>query len=188
MTFDIAYSKVLGHEGEYSNDTDDRGGETYKGISRKYWPVWNGWPIIDTLKSDVSFPKNIKNDMRVQAYVKDFYRIEFWNKLLCDDMPDEIKFELFDTAVNQGHKAAGEHLQNALNLLNVNGTKWPDLVVDGGIGQKTLAIARGCLYKKELANTMNILQGAYYIELCKRDKSQEKFFRGWLINRVTWIV
>ncbi len=45
-----AYKKVLNNEGIYSNDPDDAGGETYKGISRKANPNWDGWISIDAIK------------------------------------------------------------------------------------------------------------------------------------------
>ena len=41
--FRLAYKKIEAAEGGYVNDPDDKGGETYKGISRKANPDWNGW-------------------------------------------------------------------------------------------------------------------------------------------------
>jgi hypothetical protein len=35
-------------------------------------------------------------------------------------------------------------------------------------------------YPKCLEKTLNILQGARYVEICKNNPSQEAFFRGWL--------
>ncbi len=37
--YDKAFSKVMGHEGGYSHDSDDPGGETYRGIARNRWPL-----------------------------------------------------------------------------------------------------------------------------------------------------
>lgn len=51
--FKIALDKVLSREGGYINDPDDKGGETYKGISRKYNPDWKGWRIIDNTKKNI---------------------------------------------------------------------------------------------------------------------------------------
>ena len=41
---------VLKHEGGYANVSGDLGGETYRGISRKNFPSWNGWEIVDEKK------------------------------------------------------------------------------------------------------------------------------------------
>lgn len=36
--FQESFRIAMGHEGGYSKDPDDAGGETYKGISRKFNP------------------------------------------------------------------------------------------------------------------------------------------------------
>ena len=48
--FQEAYDILYTHEGDYANDPDDYGGETYKGVSRRYQTTWKGWTIIDELK------------------------------------------------------------------------------------------------------------------------------------------
>jgi len=53
----IAIIKVLKSEGGHANDPDDGGGETYRGIARKFWPQWAGWKIIDAAKMLSNFPK-----------------------------------------------------------------------------------------------------------------------------------
>lgn len=35
LTFDIAFDRLLGHEGGYVNDPEDPGGETNWGISKR---------------------------------------------------------------------------------------------------------------------------------------------------------
>lgn len=41
---------TLSHEGGYANHKNDKGGETYRGITRKHNPNWNGWAFIDNVK------------------------------------------------------------------------------------------------------------------------------------------
>ena len=48
--FGDAFKKLSIKEGGYVNDKDDAGGETYRGISRKYNPTWQGWTMIDSYK------------------------------------------------------------------------------------------------------------------------------------------
>ncbi len=43
-------STILSHEGGYANHPADKGGETYRGISRKANPNWEGWKYIDDVK------------------------------------------------------------------------------------------------------------------------------------------
>ena len=50
-SFKRAFRLIIeGYEGNYSNDKDDPGGETYKGISRNMNKDWEGWKIIDSYK------------------------------------------------------------------------------------------------------------------------------------------
>ena len=48
--FNIEFEKLILAEGGYVNDSDDAGGETYLGISRKNNPKWIGWKTIDSIK------------------------------------------------------------------------------------------------------------------------------------------
>lgn len=158
--FEQAFSRVIMIEGGYVNDPTDRGGETNYGISKR------AFPNVD-----------IKNLTLEQA--KDIYRKHYWDKMLADSFPQAIAEELFDTAVNMGVGAASKMLQRGLNLLNRNGRNFPDLVVDGIIGKKTinafLAVDNDILLK-----VLNGLQFMRYVEITERDPSQEKFFNGWM--------
>lgn len=49
--FGDAFKKLSIKEGGYVNDKDDAGGETYRGISRKYNPTWQGWTMIDLIRN-----------------------------------------------------------------------------------------------------------------------------------------
>ena len=40
--FDEAFALTMKSEGGYANNPNDTGGETYKGVSRKNHPKWNG--------------------------------------------------------------------------------------------------------------------------------------------------
>lgn len=49
--FKITFQKTLSHEGVYSKNPDDLGGETYKGISRTLHSKWSAWARIDSYKN-----------------------------------------------------------------------------------------------------------------------------------------
>lgn len=186
--FDIAFDELIGIEGGYVNDPDDRGGETYKGISRKYWPDWAGWDIIDTArKYESNFPKCLDENTVLHILVKAFYEQEFWNKIKLDEIEKIdrlIALEMFDTAVNQGTKVSAMYLQESLNLLNRNQRDYKDLDIDGKIGElETLPALRANKSKYNVLKCLNGLQFDKYYRLAKNNPSQEKFFNGWL-NRV----
>jgi lysozyme family protein len=102
--FKISIPKVLKYEGGYVNDPNDNGGETYKGISRKFWPKWEGWVIIDKYKkSKVNFPKILDSDTKLQDLILTFYKTNFWDKIGGDKINSQSIADLmFDGAVNEG--------------------------------------------------------------------------------------
>jgi lysozyme family protein len=182
--FPEAFAHTLKHEGGYSNDVDDAGGETYKGISRKYHPAWQGWKIIDGAKNLSTFPDCIENDSELNIIVMSFYKEYYWDRFLGDLIIDQdLANELFDTAVNMGVGRAVTFLQTGLNLLNRNQLNYPDIVEDGKFGQATMNALNSYFFMDDasyLLKIINILQGAHYINYMKKSQVQEKFARGWL--------
>lgn len=112
MNFDTAFDRLLGHEGRYSNDPDDPGGETNWGISKR------SYPALD-----------IKNLTREQA--KQIYLNDFWTAGQMEQFHPAIAFQVFDAAVNHGIRRACKLLQQA------SGT-----VQDGVIGAVTVKAIR----------------------------------------------
>ena len=183
--FTEAYDLTSAHEGGYVDDPTDRGGETYRGISRVHHPGWIGWQKIDTLKRRRGFPATLDVDRSLQNSVKSFYKRKYWDRFLGDQVPDQrLANELYDTGVNMGVRRAVRFLQNALNQLNRNQRNYQDLVVDGWLGQGTLKVLKQYLRLERksdlLLKVMNIQQGARYLEIMENDPAQEKYARGWL--------
>jgi lysozyme family protein len=188
--FDEAYSITYKHEGGYSMDKDDVGGETYKGIARRYHPSWGGWSVIDLLKTKPNFPQSAYDHGPLNDAVKKFYKEKYWDINLLDYLSSqEVANEMFDTGVNMGTHRAAKFLQQALNLLNKNGKLYADIVVDGKIGRNTLKAFNACInYRGDeyLYKILNILQGNHYLEYMSKSPTQEKFAYGWL-KRVDFI-
>lgn len=183
-----ALPRVLANEGGYSNDPSDHGGETYRGISRKNFPSWDGWSDIDIKKTSMS-GKTLDNalliDRKTQENVAKFYLEHFWEPLRLSEIDSqEVANCVFDWAVNAGHSKAISHLQIACNKLNRG---LPDMPVDGRIGPVTIKAANGLHNSgddKYIVKIINILRGAFYILLMDKSPNQERFARGWM-NRVT---
>lgn len=184
--FNTAYDKVRKHEGGYVNNPSDRGGETYAGITRRYYPAWPGWRLIDRKKTSGGFPESLHGNGELQTMVRALYKKEFWDQLGLDKIDSQLLAdELFDTSVNMGLIPAGVILQKSLNLLNRNQQLFPDMKVDGRPGNITFRALNRIANVPLLIKVMNIFQGARYIEICERDPSQEVFFAGWIANRVS---
>lgn len=108
MTFDESFERVIGHEGGLSDHPQDRGGLTKYGISRRSYPG-----------EDIA-------GMTLER-AKAIYRRDYWGPAGCDAVPDALRFDLFDMAVNSGVRAAVLTLQRAVGE-----------VEDGILGPRTL--------------------------------------------------
>jgi lysozyme family protein len=104
MSFSIAYKTVRSNEGGYRNLSYDAGGETYKGISRVYWPAWAGWKIIDewkkihTLKQGDVIPNAILDQL-----VLDFFQVNFWDKNKLGGIKNQsLQTLCLDMSINHG--------------------------------------------------------------------------------------
>lgn len=76
-------------EGGYSDKSTDAGGETYKGISRKWNPNWAGWAIIDAIKKVRKIKWNEEiNDYNLKLNVKTFYK-RLWKDFGGDQINDQ---------------------------------------------------------------------------------------------------
>ena len=161
INFKIAFKEIIGIEGGYSNNLNDKGGETKYGISKR------AYPNLD-----------IKNLTLKKA--EEIYYNDYWLALKLDYVKDlKVSLELFDTAVNMGVKTASKMFQEALNLMNRNGKNFADLVVDGDIGIKTIS-AYDKVDKAILLKVLNGLQFSRYVDIVTRNPKQEEFFNGWM--------
>lgn len=123
--FKTAYKKIEAVEGGYCFDPDDAGGETYKGISRRANPNWDGWISIDAIKKShpTTFKGILKKTPELEKKVQDLYKDKYWDCFELDDVPNQLVAEqMFDTAVNQGQTAAIKFAQRVLDLRETG--KW----------------------------------------------------------------
>ena len=181
--FNKAYEKTMGHEGGYTHDPDDAGGETYKGIARKYNPSWEGWAIIDSHKTDSNFPRCLNDFLGLENDVLSFYKTNYWDINKLDNVNNQdVAEEMFDTGVNMGIGRAAKFLQRSLNYLNRNGSLYDELTVDGAIGPASLNALNIVLDdgdQKVLLIMMNVCQGQHYMNYMDSNPVQKKYARGW---------
>jgi lysozyme family protein len=178
MSIDKLIAEVIKREGGYSNHPADRGGPTNYGITEQTARAYG-------YKGDM---KTMSREMAVSIYRARYWTAPRFNEaaIVCPQIADE----LFDTGVNMGVGAAGKILQRALNVLNRQATDYPDVPVDGGVGNITLAALKGYMAKRgaaggeQLRKAMDGLQCARYVEIAEGDPSQETFVYGWIANRV----
>lgn len=175
MTINDIIDKTLAHEGGYSNNSKDPGGETNWGITKAV-AIANG------------YTGNMKDLTR--EFAINIYKREYFDKPSFDlvyPISNIIAQELFDTSVNMGTVTAVKFLQDALNLLNRNQYIYDNIPVDGKIGSKTInTLSTALRYHNEalICKTMNGLQFMRYVEIVRNNPSQEEFIKGWILNRI----
>ena len=170
---------LIAREGGFVDNPDDKGGPTNFGITEHVARL-NGYggPMQ-------SMPRGVAVDL---------YRRLYWLRPRFDEVArrsERVGFELFDTGVNMGPDVAATFLQRALNALNRNGKDYPDITVDGRLGDGTLAALDGFLKARGETNgatvlllALNALQGERYIRLAEKSPRDETFLYGWLANRL----
>jgi len=185
-SFEAALEKLDVYEGGYSDDLLDAGRETYRGISRRYHPNWEGWRVIDDAKFDATnFPENLSSISWLEKLVCKFYYDNYWCKFLGTEISysySKVAEELLDQSVNLGVNNAIVNLQESLNVLNRNESLFEDLVVDGVMGDFTICALHRLPIGDigNLLKCMNIYQGLHYLKLIKKSSKYERFARGWL--------
>lgn len=111
--FDEAFRLVIGHEGGYSNDPKDPGGETKYGISKR------AYPRVDVGSLTLDGAKRL-------------YKADYWDRIHGDDLDPGLALVAFDAAVNNGVAQSIRWLQGAVGVKE-----------DGIIGTVTMtALAR----------------------------------------------
>lgn len=125
--FQEAIGKTLLFEGGYANSPSDSGGETYRGISRKNWPSWAGWALIDQVKAEQQYNVKLEpvldRNNALQGLVIAFYLKNFWQYDGINDQ--EVANKVFDLSVNVGKVHGVKILQQAVGT-NLDGVYGPN--------------------------------------------------------------
>lgn len=170
--FKLALDKTLAFEGGYVDNPIDSGGQTYYGISRKNFPNWQGWKLIDQ-KLEPPY-----------EHLYNFYLNEFWYSLNLDKVIEQsIAEKLFDLAINMGKKTPVYFIQNIINILSNDGTV---ITVDGVLGNTTVTALNECVKSRGLRLFLLFLKGyafKHYIGIINNRPKNRIFLLGW-INRL----
>ena len=148
MNFERAFEKLLGHEGDFVDHPKDPGGATRYGITQR-----------------VARANGYEGDMRnfPLSEAKRIARKDYWDAVRADEMPDAVRFDLFDAAYNSHPTQATKWLQRAAGAVD-----------DGIIGPKTLLAVR-MADPHRLAARFNSHRLRFLTDL----KTWPTFGRGW---------
>lgn len=178
MYLEIALQKTFGNEGVYSKYPDDPGKETIIGVSRRWNPHLDLWKLVDQWDKVGNPPEALVK------LVTNFYRGKIWEPFKLEEIADvcpELAYAVFDTTVHLWVDQSIPFLQQTLNYINKSRLK--PLVVDGWIGEKTLAVLEEVRFRpKLLVNIYGIIRGSWYLDESSWDGTKPGF-----INRINFI-
>lgn len=172
---------IIKVEGGYEDDPTDRGGKTKYGVTEKVARI-NGY---------TGGMKDLPIEFAQDLYVDQYYFAPRFN--LVYDVCPSLGEECVDSGINMGQKWPSLWLQQLLNAFNRNQKDYEDIGEDGRIGPATVGALKAYYSKrggdglKVLFNAMNSLQTARYFDIVRANPSQERFFYGWLANRVEFV-
>jgi lysozyme family protein len=188
MDFNSSFKAVIGFEGGYSDQPDDRGGKTKYGVTE------------GTLRSAQN-KGWVAKDVTIQTltvdHAKTIYRKGYWDSIQGDRLPPPLDFIMFDSAINHGVGGAVTLLQEALNAI----LPGEPLAIDGSFGPRTQgALSRVLALDREMTIRYPQLESNFLFRyLCvdflmnrterfswiaQNDSTQRAFLRGWIHQRV----
>jgi lysozyme family protein len=164
---------TLKSEGGYSNISNDRGGETYRGITRYNWPNWNGWAVIDRLKPlahNQFLPE-------LEPLVKEFYFKNFFASKGFQYLNNVgTATALFDFAVNGGYSS-----KEFFTRFNAKFNKY--IPVNSVVNAESLTLVNAA-NQSEVQKMVMDWRVERYKKLATSDPTQKVFFKGWM-NRMS---
>lgn len=161
-SFTPALTNTEKWEGGYSNNPNDSGGETYRGISRHSFPSWSGWAIIDA----TSNKNDLNSNASLQVLVGDFYHSTFWKYGAINNQA--VANKLFDCAVNVGTVHSTKIAQQVCNI-----------PMDGLIGPNTIS-AINQKASDAFLSAFDSAAEAYHKAIAADNPRDAAFLAGWL--------
>ena len=152
MNFLTVFDKLLKHEGDYSDHKDDPGGKTRYGVTEA-----------------VAREAGYRGDMRELPLdlAQRIYKERYWDAVQAESLPADVRYIVFDGAVNSGVAQSAKWLQRACGVKD-----------DGVIGPQTIRAANALspdgLKRKILAQRLRFMATL---------SNWQVFSRGWA-NRI----
>lgn len=151
---------VLDQEGGYTDDPQDPGGPTNRGLTLSDLARHRGLSLTDATRGP------LLNDLRTISdhELREIYHRDYWLAAACHQFPAYLSAFHFDTAVNMGTGTAIRMLQTALGV-----------TIDGEVGPETLKAAHSAAIPILLRDYADLRRRRY-----RSLSGFHRFGRGWL--------
>ena len=152
MNFLTAFEKLQKHEGGYSDHPSDPGGKTM-------------WGVTEAVAREAGY----RGDMRELPLdlAQRIYKERYWDAVQAEALPPDVRYIVFDGAVNSGVAQSAKWLQRACGVKD-----------DGVVGPQTIRAANALspdgLKRKILAQRLRFMATL---------SNWQAFSRGWA-NRI----
>jgi lysozyme family protein len=135
MNFLTAFDKLLKHEGGYSDHAADPGGKTRYGVT-------------EAVAREVGYRGDMR-DLPLELAQR-IYKDRYWDAVQAENLPADVRYIVFDGAVNSGVSQSAKWLQRACGVKD-----------DGVIGPQTIRAANALspdgLKRKILAQRLRFM-------------------------------
>lgn len=168
-----AYHKLRSFEGNYANEVNDLGKETYGGVTRKYNNDWYGWRYIEEYKRKNGRPKRNTYIEKAEFWVMDYY-LDIWVKEEFYRIKKQnVANYILDFRVNAYH--------GPKTIKKVLISMGQDLKLDNKIDSATIdAINR--VNSKHFLNKLKKARTEHYLDIVKRKPKQKDWLKHWLVR------
>jgi len=168
LSFKVAFQRIHQFEGYYANVKDDKGRETYRGISRRFNPTWIGWSRIDEFKQLNGQIKWNQQIPEVDFWVTDYY-LSLWLNEKYDIIKDnDISSYTFEFLI---------HGTDAKKIIRRTVNKqFPDIYIPFNKVTEYLNYVDKSQYLEDLKKA----RIQYYHNIVRRDSTQKQFLKHWL--------
>jgi lysozyme family protein len=96
--FDSSFAALIGNEGGFVDNPADPGGDTMYGITQRVAVAHGYTGDMHALPLDLA---------------KSIAKLEYWDQVGCDNLPDGLDFTVFDASYNSGPARANSWLARA---------------------------------------------------------------------------
>lgn len=180
-------------EGGWVNDPTDLGKETNHGIT-----IGLATEYKSKLVSLFGWNGSMKDLTQDMAFW--LYEAEFWHPMFLDDVcgiSRSLARTMFRWGLKSGSTRPVSALQETLNCLNNKQAYWPNIVVDGWMGPKTIETINKFIAKRGRDNAVTFLVAQTnadqmhwmkHITLARAKEANEKYYYGWNIRCIREVV